>query len=245
MATKLTIYPCKVNQKTGVPRKLVGDEIEVTINPSAYNRDYKITYGGAGGAGQQPIGLTSAFTKFASYQQQNIKFELVFDGTGVGSFVKEASSAIASMVGGSSPLGTAKTVDDQITRLKAVVYDFDGSEHQPNVVFLHWSSFTFWGRLTSMAVAYTMFKSSGEPLRAKATLEFVSYMSPYEEAKLANKSSPDLTHLVEVKAGDTLPLLCEKIYGDSAYYLDVARVNGLTNFRQLTPGIQLNFPPLR
>jgi nucleoid-associated protein YgaU len=49
---------------------------------------------------------------------------------------------------------------------------------------------------------------------------------------------------VEVKAGDTLPMLCYQIYKDSSYYLAVARLNQLQNFRQLQPGQLLRFPPL-
>ena len=51
-------------------------------------------------------------------------------------------------------------------------------------------------------------------------------------------------HLIEVKAGDTLPLLCYQIYQDCTYYIDVAKINNLTNFRDLKPGIKLQFPPL-
>jgi len=47
-----------------------------------------------------------------------------------------------------------------------------------------------------------------------------------------------------VRDGDTLPLLCHRIYGDPGYYLDVARHNQLTDFRQLRPGAKLHFPPL-
>jgi len=49
---------------------------------------------------------------------------------------------------------------------------------------------------------------------------------------------------VQVRDGDTLPLLCERIYGDSRYYMAVARFNGLRQFRALTPGMALHFPPL-
>jgi nucleoid-associated protein YgaU len=47
-----------------------------------------------------------------------------------------------------------------------------------------------------------------------------------------------------VRDGDTLPLLCERIYGDPGYYIDVARFNGLVHFRCLEPGTRLHFPPL-
>jgi hypothetical protein len=37
--------------------------------------------------------------------------------------------------------------------------------------------------------------------------------------------------------------MTERIYGDSKYYLEVAKINGLINFRQLIPGQELFFPP--
>ena len=86
---------------------------------------------------------------------------------------------------------------------------------------------------------------SGEPLRAKIKLAFSGFMSKEEEALRANRSSPDLSHLIEVKAGDTLPMLCYRVYKDCSYYLEVAKVNDITNFRDIKPGSKLHFPPLR
>ncbi len=48
-----------------------------------------------------------------------------------------------------------------------------------------------------------------------------------------------------MRGGDKLPLMCFAVYGDARHYLDVARVNGLADFRALVPGQQLLFPPLR
>jgi nucleoid-associated protein YgaU len=58
------------------------------------------------------------------------------------------------------------------------------------------------------------------------------------------KNSPDLTHYRQVKQGDTLPLMVFNIYKDPKYYLEIARVNGLTNFRKLLTGQNIIFPPL-
>ena len=91
----------------------------------------------------------------------------------------------------------------------------------------------------------TLLKASGEPLRANITLSFTEYKTPQEASKEANMSSPDLTHVVEVVAGDTLLLLCDKFYKDSSYYLQVAQINNLQGFRNLEPGTKLKFPPLR
>jgi len=70
-------------------------------------------------------------------------------------------------------------------------------------------------------------------------------MTSQEEALAAQRSSPDLTHVVEVKEGDTLPLLCYRVYKDCSYYPQVAKANNLTDFRHLKPGTKLSFPPLR
>jgi len=86
---------------------------------------------------------------------------------------------------------------------------------------------------------------SGEPLRAKVDLAFVGTMGTKEEALTANRSSPNLTHVVLVKAGDSLPLLCHRIYGDSAYYAAVARYNRIANFRVIRPGPKIVFTAVR
>ncbi|MCK5703624.1 MAG: LysM peptidoglycan-binding domain-containing protein, partial [Cyclobacteriaceae bacterium] len=60
----------------------------------------------------------------------------------------------------------------------------------------------------------------------------------------ARLQSPDLTHFKIVKEGETLPLIAKKIYGDSKYYLEIARVNNINNFRRLKTGQQLVLPPI-
>ena len=128
--------------------------------------------------------------------------------------------------------------------MNLVIYEYVGSRHQHGHVCLVWGSLIFYARLQSMSTQYTLFKPSGTPLRAKIDLEFVGFSSKKEAELAANRSSPDLSHLVEVREGDTLPLLCYRIYGDSAYYAEVAEHNHLADFRTLKAGTQLHFPPL-
>ena len=160
------------------------------------------------------------------------KQELIIDGTGVVKPQKKSAT--------SAPI----SVKDQIELLKNVAYTFVGTKHESPIVQLKWGGFIFYGRVESLKFDYTLFKPSGVPLRAKVTLTFIEYQSTEEISKEAATESPDLTHIVEVKAGDTLPLLCYQIYQDCSYYSQVARINNLTNFRALKPGIKLQFPPL-
>ena len=69
-------------------------------------------------------------------------------------------------------------------------------------------------------------------------------IDPETKAKQDNKNSPDLTHLREVVEGDTLPMMCYKIYGDCKYYLQVAEYNEIVNLSYLKPGQIIEFPPL-
>ena len=132
-------------------------------------------------------------------------------------------------------------------QLKAIVYSYSGSDHEPNVVKIAWGRglTAFYGRLESMSADYTLFRPTGEALRAKVALSFISFSTQMEEALRAQRSSPDMTHTVRVKAGDTLPLLCQRIYRDASKYLEIARLNDLDGFRALAPGSELQFPPMR
>jgi len=47
-----------------------------------------------------------------------------------------------------------------------------------------------------------------------------------------------------VRSGDTLPMLSKEVYGSPNHYLRLAQVNQLDDFRNLTPGQRIVFPPL-
>lgn len=220
MVTKMTITPCILDSNgnvTGVEGK--NKAFTVPINPSNFTRNFEIIYNN-----QRAMGTPVMQPKYSSSGEKKIDFEIVIDGTGV---------------------VTSEDVDSQMKSLTSVVYKLVGKNHEPNTVMLVWGSFKFCGKLTCMSVECTMFKPDGTPLRVKVKLEFIQYVGSKETANEANLSSPDLTHSVEVKAGDSLPLLCHRIYKDSTYYMEVARINGLSNFRKLQPGTRLQFPPLR
>ena len=89
-----------------------------------------------------------------------------------------------------------------------------------------------------------MFNPDGTPVRVIATAAFVGSIEDNLREAIKRSNSPDLTHIRKVSEGDTLPLMTFKIYGNSAYYLEVARINKLVNFRNLVPGTDIFFPPI-
>lgn len=194
---------------------------QALINPPGYDHNFSVSYTenkDFGKGGSEPKFNTVGAEKF-------VLKELVLDGTG-------------------AVPGTTETVAAQVKKLRDAVYTYVGKSHEPPIVQVAWGSLVFFGRIQTLKFDYTLFAANGEPLRAKVSLSFVEYTSPTEQVKQDGRSSPDLTHLVLVKAGDTLPLLCDQIYHDAAYHLAVARINGLTLLRQLEPGMRLRFPPL-
>jgi hypothetical protein len=220
---KLKLSPCTVDDSGNVTVD-AGSSFEVMLNPSSYSHSYSIGYNN-----KEAIGQLGSDAKFSGIKPEKVGFDIVIDGTGVVE----------------SPDSASSDVKDQVKELTDIVYKYDGSNHEPNHVRVLWGNLIFFGRLESMSVEYTLFKPGGEPLRAKIKLSFSGFMSKEEEALRASRSSPDLSHLIEFKAGDTLPLLCYRIYKDCSYYLEVARVNNITNFRDIKPGSKLHFPPLR
>lgn len=219
---KLAITPAEVESDGSVTVKR-SPMFEVMLNPSTYSHQYAIRYDQT-----KTFGQVGAASKFSAVGPEQVSFDIMLDGTGV-----------------VSPGQGSPDVRTRIQQLYTVVYKYDGTNHQPNHVRILWGSLIFFGRLESMSIDYTLFEPSGQPLRAKVKFAFVGFMTKEEQVLKANSSSPDLSHRVKVKAGDTLPLLCHRIYSDASYYLEVAEINNLTNFRDLQPGAWLDFPPLR
>lgn len=200
----------------------------VMMNPEKYSHGFKVCYNDVTAQGSP--GASPDFNKIA---QEEVQFELVFDGTGV----------IPGDLPGVVPY-TGDGIAAQIDELKRLVFDYQGNIHSPNYLKLVWGKLLFRCRFTKMDLTYTLFKPDGTPLRARANASFVGFNDEEELQRQANKTSPDLTHALTVKGGDTLPLMCYQVYGSSVYYPQVARINGLTDFRNLVVGSQVVFPPL-
>lgn len=201
----------------------------VWINPEKYTQVYRVCYND-----RQAQGSPGGSPDFDKIPSDRVSFELVFDGTGV----------VGSPIPGVLPF-TADGITKQIQEFKTLVFSYDGNIHSPRYLQLVWGTMLFRCRLQELSISYTLFKPDGTPLRARAEATFLGYTDEVALARMARKSSPDLTHVVTVRAGDTLPLMCWQVYGSSEWYPRVAAANRLGGFRELVVGTQLVFPPLQ
>lgn len=196
-------------------------EFVAMVNPETYTLDYKVEVQDG-----QKQGTSSAEQKFTAKKPEDFSFEILLDSTGLIDGRKRES------------------IEEDLATLKDILLKFEGEIHEPKHVMVVWGALCFKGRCTGLNITLKLFNANGKAIRALCKLTFKGSMDDrLREAKEGKKSS-DLTHYHVVKDGDTLPLLCFKVYGSSLYYLEVARINHLSNYRNLKTGEQIHFPPL-
>ncbi len=225
--TKLKITRCEISGGDIVPMSGDDNIFNATINPSAFSRKYKTRFSGVDH--DTAIGKSKPVPKYDRSDPEELSLTITLDGTGV---VPDAADT---------------TVTDQLEQLRNVAYSYDGDNHEPNPVEIEWGDglSDFQGRMTGLDVDYSLFQSDGTPLRATVKMTFIEALTEEMEAKESKDKSPDLTHILQVREGDTLPLMCQRVYKDVSKYLEIARFNDLDGFRDLQPGTLLRFPPMR
>jgi hypothetical protein len=191
------------------------------INPETYTVDIKYEF-----QSEQGQGTTGSHQQFKVKYPEEMSFEFLFDNTGI--------------IDGKPKENIAAVVEN----FKKLLMEYEGSAHEPRFFKFVWGTDLFKGRCSGLSITYKLFNPDGSPIRAicKVTLK----QATDEELRVIqqNDSSPDLTHYRVVKRSDTLPWMCYHIYGDSRYYVQVAQVNKLSNFRNLEVGGEIFFPPL-
>jgi hypothetical protein len=196
------------------------DEYYAMVNPETYTIDLKMET--KGGQGQ---GTSGKQLKFAFKQPEEFTFEFLFDNTGI--------------IDGKP----RKDITEDLKKLQDMAFKLDGKVHEPRHVHLIWGTFDFKGRITGMTINYKLFSPDGSPIRANVKVTIKKSEEEKEQNAKDRKQSPDLTHRRIFKRGDSLPWLCYDIYGHPRYYLQVARVNGISNFRKIQEGTEILFPP--
>jgi hypothetical protein len=212
----------------------------VQVNPSSYTESRRIRHAercGQGASGQEAT--------YSGTDPRTMEFEFLFDGSGVVpppsvlSDVPLVGAIASALPGAEGPYN----VTDELAKFDKVM-NYDGTVHRPRRLHLSWGRLKFDCVLTSLSIRFTLFNPDGSPLRAIASCSFRESMSCAERELRERKSSPDLTHVREIKAGDSLPLMAKEIYGDPGLYLEVARVNKIVNFRRLSTGRRIELPPI-
>lgn len=194
----------------------------VMINPENIKWDRRIEYNQ-----QQIPDSSSTSQKYKNTPSEQLSFDIIIDCTGI---VDAKRTSMAT----------------ELENLQKIVYQYNGGIHRPNFVKVQWGKdLVFKGVLMSINTSFTLFRPDGSPIRAKVSMSFTQYISPTTVAKKDQKKSPDVTHVVNVVEGMTLPQLCSNVWSNDQYYIQVARFNNLNKFRNLKGITHLIFPPIQ
>ena len=200
-----------------------GSALELPMEPEQISFGNSIHY-----RDDRQLGSTGGDIRFEKYGPATLSLKFTIDCTGV--------------VEGTLP---GDSVYYKVNDLADLLYVYNSDGHSPSYVVVTYGELLFKGRLEKMDTKYQLFSSGGVPLRATVSLVFKRFMTGKEERKKFSKQSPDMSRLVTVKKGETLPYLCHRMYGDSLLVREVARFNELDSFRNIPAGTQLLFPPLK
>ena len=191
------------------------------INPETYTVEIKYEFEQAQGQG-----TTGNNQSFKVKYPEEMSFEFLFDNTGI------------------IDRNPKENIATDIENFKKFLMDHDGNSHQPRFFKFVWGTDLFKGRCSALNINYKLFNPDGSPIRAICKVSLKQATEEELRVIQQNDRSPDLTHYRRVQKGDTLPYMCFKIYGDSSFYLQVAKANKLQNFRNLEVGSEIFFPPI-
>lgn len=228
---KLKINVYNNVDRSGMPQ----DTFIAMFNPESYSLKYENIY-----QSYQGINTSGREAKYSLSKPECLSFNLILDNTGV----VDDETFEPSTTTFSEDSSRTQDINKKVEEFLELTCYMDGEIHQPKFLKIEWGNLNFDCRLQSVEVTYLLFSRSGQPIRANLDTVFVGDIKDVKRIKEENKNSPDLSHYRRVKDGDTLILLSEKVYGDTKYYLELAKVNNLNNFRKLKIGTVIKLPPI-
>ena len=129
---------------------------------------------------------------------------------------------------------------DQIQNLTLVNSD----KHRPPMVMFSWGKVKFKGVVESLTLRYTMFLSDGKACRATAAITIKEAKTAKEQLEKNPRNSPDHTKRRIMKMGETLALIAHEEYDDPAEWRRIADANGISDPKDVRPGMVLTLPPI-
>lgn len=184
-------------------------------------------------------GLELPLVQFVRGDAETLSLELFFDSTADGT-------------GGAAVAVTEKVA--QFQKLVAI----DGDLHTPPLVVVTWGedfpgpamgkietpAQEFRAIVLSVTRRFTLFNPDGKPLRATVSVSLKQYATMQEQIAAINFQSADHSRTHVVTEGETLPLIAHDAYADAGLWRVIADHNNLADVRHLTPGLELELPPL-
>lgn len=201
--------------------------INVLFYPNEYSMDTGNTY-----ASTTVTGLSQPIVQFISGAATTLSMELFFDTS-----TKEDGQK------------DFKDVRDFTAEVSALA-NVDSELHAPPVCEFIWGApgngaQSFKGVLEKVTQKFTMFSSSGKPIRARLNVTFKSVKNITQQFAEIPRNSPDRTKQKMLKQGEHLWMFAEEEYQNAGLWREIARANNIDNPRILQHGKPLVVPRLK
>lgn len=118
------------------------------------------------------------------------------------------------------------------------------NEPLPPRVRFGWDRVHFEGYVVGVSADYQLFHPDGRPIRAKCTVTMKEIDRPPARQN-PTSGTPAIHRTIDVVAGDTLPAIAYKEYGEPGRWRALATLNGIDDPLRLRPGTRLLVPPPR
>jgi hypothetical protein len=155
--------------------------------------------------------------------------------------------------GGSETLTVQALVDtsDTLANVRSTYVDAvrklmrpDSKEHAPPIVRFVWDETVFTGVLEKLDVNYVLFAKDGVPLRAQLDITLKEFRPAAQQVAETPRSSPTVEKSYVVRRGDTWPGIAFAVYRRADVWRQLALANGISDPRDLRPGLVLAVPRL-
>ena len=213
-----------------------GDLVSVDYNPKELAFSKKVNF-----ADIAIPGLDAPIIQFVRGDAETTSVSLLFDtskkGMGAG----------------------AESVADRMKALYSLV-KIDGDLHSPSLVRMTWGdqnigtlrngeqdtapSNVFDAVVLNVDRKFVLFTASGIPVRGTLTMALREYCTVSDQIDAINLRSADHTRIYTVLAGDNLPGIANKKYGNPSFWRMIAQHNNIRHVRYLQPGLELELPPV-
>ncbi len=124
-------------------------------------------------------------------------------------------------------------------------HDKEDKKKPPPVIF-RWGLFEFYAVITMCSQKFTLFHSTGIPLRAEVKVVFKQHLRTEMHALFPQNPTSGggpIERIWRVQAGDRLDLIADKVYNDSTKWRLIADRNGISNPLSIKAGDSLRIPP--
>lgn len=211
----------------------VGSSIKVMFNPSEYNLQAGVNYSSV-----NVPGMDGPIVQYISGMQDTLTVQLMFSTYQAPRFEPSQNKVVE--------VKDSQMTD--VTQHTKKIYDLTkiiGSLHRPPVCTFKWGSLHFKGVVTDVRQRFTMFLSSGKPVRAAVDVTFKSLIDPNTSSRYSPFESPDRTKYRVLDESGSLWQLAYEEYGDADKWKVIAEANGISDPLGIKAGTEIRLPPIK